>query len=151
MSVARSYLVSSHTVGGSQGRVSTALAISAGNTNSRARSSDDLKTLVKGSLVDLEALDTSAHLDSLASVVLVRPVLELNILEIVGPKAESTRAGALSIEVVASVTCIDVSSHFSNSGRSALTDDQTDVVLLGEVNTCSDVGGALNPERVVDV
>jgi len=127
------------------------LTVSAGNTNSRAGSSDDLKTLVKGGLVDLEALDTSAHLNSLASVVLVRPVLELNVLEVVGPKAESTRAGALSVEVVASVACIDVSSRFPNSGRSALTDDQTDVVLLGEVNACSDVGGAFNPEGVVDV
>ena len=147
----RSYLVSSHTVSRSQGGVSTTLAVSAGNTNSRAGSSDDLKTLVKGGLVDLEALDTSAHLNSLASVVLVRPVLELYVLEVVGPKAESTRAGALSVEVVASVACIDVSSRFPNSGRSALTDDQTDVVLLGEVNACSDVGGAFNPEGVVDV
>lgn len=151
MSVMRSYLVSSHTVSRSQSRVSTTLAVSAGDTNSRAGPSNNLETLVEGSLVDLEALDASAHLDSLASVVLVRPVLELNVLEVVGPKAESTRAGALAIEVVASVTCVDVSSHFSNSGRSALTDDQTDVVLLGEVNACSDVGGAFNPEGVVDV
>ena len=151
MSVVRSYLISSHAVGRSQGRVSTTLAVSAGDTNSRAGSSDDLKTLVEGSLVDLEALNTSAHLDSLASVVLVRPVLELNVLEVVSPQTESTRSSALSVEIMASVACIDVSSRFPNSGRSALTDDQTDVVLLGEVNACSDVGGAFNPEGVVDV
>ena len=147
----RSYLVSSHTVSRSQGRVSTTLAVSAGDTNSRAGASNNLETLVEGSLVDLEALDTSAHLDSLASVVLVRPVLELNVLEVVGPKTESTRAGALSIEVVASVACIDVSSHFLSSGRNVLTDDQTDVVLLGEVNACSDVCRAFNPDGVIEV
>lgn len=109
MSVVRSYLVSSHAVGRSQGGVSTTLAISAGDTNSRAGSSDDLKTLVEGSLVDLEALNTSTHLDSLASVVLVRPILELNILEVVSPQTKSTGSSALSVEVVASVACIDVS------------------------------------------
>jgi hypothetical protein len=116
MSVAKSYLVSGHTVGRSQGGVSTTLAVSAGDTNSRAGSSDDLETLVEGSLVDLKALDTSTHLDSLAGVVLVRPVLELNVLEIVSPKTESTRTSALSVEVMASVACICVSSDPSSNG-----------------------------------
>ena len=151
MSVVRSYLVSSHAVGRSQGGVSTTLAISAGDTNSRAGSSDDLKTLVEGSLVDLEALNTSTHLDSLASVVLVRPVLELNVLEVVSPQTESTRSSALSVEIMASVACIDVSCVPSSNGRSAHTDDQADIVLLGEVNARSDVGGAFNLDGVVDV
>jgi len=116
MSVAGSYLVSGHTVGRSQGGVSTTLAVSAGNTNSRAGSSDDLETFVEGSLVDLKALHTSAHLDSLASVVLIRPVLELNVLEVVSPKTESTRTSALSVEVMASVACVYVSNNPSNNG-----------------------------------
>lgn len=151
MSVVRSYLISSHAVGRSQGRVSTTLAISASNTNGRAGSSDDLEALVKGSLVDLKALNTSAHLDSLASVVLVRPILELNVLEVVGPKTESTGAGALSVEVMASVAYIDVSNSPPNNGRRGRTNDQADVVLLGEVDTRSDVGGAFNLDGVVDV
>jgi hypothetical protein len=93
--------------------VSTTLAVTASNTNGWAGSGNDLETLVKGSLVDLEALDTSAHLDSLASVVLVRPILELNVLEMVSPKAESTRTSALSIEVMASVACIYVRNNSS--------------------------------------
>lgn len=151
ISVRRSYLVSSHTVSRSQGGVSTTLAVSAGDTDSRAGSSDNLKTLVEGSLVDLKALHTSTHLDSLASVVLVRPVLELNVLEIVSPEAEGTRAGALSVEVMASVACIDVSSSPSSNSQSEHTDDQANVVLLSEVNACGDVGRALNPDGVVDV
>ena len=151
MSVLGSYLVSSHTVGRSQCGVSTTLAVSAGDTNSRAGSSDNLETLVEGSLVDLEALNTSAHLDSLTRVVLVRPVLELNILEMVSPKAESTGTGALSVEVVTSVACIDVSSSLSSNIRRERTDDQADVVLLGKVDACGDVGGAFDLDGVVDV
>jgi hypothetical protein len=131
--------------------VSTTLAVSAGNTNGRAGSSDYLEALVKGSLVDLEALNTSTHLDSLASVVLVRPVLELNVLEVMSPETESTRTCALSIEVVTSVACIDVSSNPSSNSRRRRTDDQADVVLLGEIDTGSDVGGTFNLDGVVDV
>lgn len=151
MYVARSYLVSSHTVGRSQGRVSTTLAVSAGNTNSRAGTSNNLETLIEGRLVDLKALNTSTHLDSLASVVLIRPVLELNVLEVVSPKTESTRTSALSIEVVASVACIDVSSDSSSNNRSGHTDDQADVVLLGEVDACGDIGWAFDLDGIVDV
>jgi hypothetical protein len=128
--------------------VSTTLAVSAGNTNSRAGTSHNLETLVEGSLVDLKALHTSAHLDSLASVMLVRPVLELNILEVMGPKAESTGTSALSVEVMTSVACIDVSNSPSSNGRSKRTND---VVLLGEVDTRSDVRRAFNFDGVVDV
>ena len=131
--------------------MSTTLAVSAGNTNSRAGPSDDLETLVEGSLVDLKALNTSTHLDSLASVVFIRPVLELNVLEIVSPKTEGTGTSALSVEVMTSVACIDVSSHSLSNGRSQRTDDQADVVLLSKVDACGDVRGAFNPDGVVDV
>lgn len=96
-------LIGSHAVKRSQSRVSTTLTISASNTDSRAGSGDDLKALVEGSLVDFKALHTSANLDGLAAVVLVRPVLEFDVFEMVGPKAESTRSSALAVEVMASV------------------------------------------------
>ena len=102
-------------MGRSQGRVSTTLTVSTSDTDSRAGSGDNLETLVEGSLVNLKALHTSSHLDSLASVVLVRPILELNILEVVSPKTESTRPSALSVEIVAGVACIIVSINLSSN------------------------------------
>ena len=107
----------------SQSRVSATLTVTTGDTNGWARASDDLKTLVEGSLVDLETLYTSTHLDRLASVVLIRPVLELDVLEMMGPKTESTRSSALAVEVVASVTYISISMDPSSNGRRKHTDD----------------------------
>jgi predicted RNase H-like nuclease len=68
-----------------------------------------LQALVKGSLVDLESLHTSTHLDSFAAVVLIRPVAEFNVLEMMHPKTQRSRSGAFAIEVVASVACVRVS------------------------------------------
>jgi hypothetical protein len=103
--------------------VSAALTISAGDTDSRAGASDYLETLVESSLVYLETLHTSAHLDRLASVVLVRPVLEFDILEVVCPKTESTRSSALSIEVMASVAymIVSIDSHVKDKANIRIT------------------------------
>jgi predicted RNase H-like nuclease len=89
--------------------VSTALRVASSHADSGARSSHDLQALIEGGLVDFEALHTGTHLDSFAAVVLIRPVAEFNVLEMMHPKTQRTRSGAFAIEVVASVAYVCVS------------------------------------------
>lgn len=85
--------------------------------NSRAGSSDDLEALVKSGFVDLHALNTSTHLDSFALVVLIGPILDLDILEVMCPQTQSARSGALAVEVMSRVAWITVSIVTSSSVR----------------------------------
>lgn len=110
MLVTHNYLVSSHAMKRSQSRVSTALTVTACNSDCWAGASDYLQTLIESSRVDFEALHTSTQLDSLAAVVLVGPVLELNILEMMHPQAEGTRTSTLAVKIMPRVACIAVSS-----------------------------------------
>ena len=98
-------------MGRSQSRVTSTLTVSASDTNGWAGAGHNLKTLVERSFVDLEALYTSAHLDRLAGVVLIRPVLEFDIFQVMRPKTKSTGTSALTIEIMTSVAYESVSIH----------------------------------------
>lgn len=85
--------------------------------DSRAGSSDDLEALVKRGLVDLHALNASTHLDSFALVVLIGPILDLDIFEVMCPQAQSAGSGALAVEVMPGVAWIRVSIVTNSSVR----------------------------------
>ena len=64
------------------------LSVAASHTDSGALTRDDLKALVMSSGIDFEALDTSADFDRLARVVIVAPVDELDVFQVVHPKRQ---------------------------------------------------------------
>jgi hypothetical protein len=105
----RNYLICGHSMKRGQSTVSTALRVASSDADSGARSSHNLQALIEGSFVDFKPLHTSTHLDSFAAVVLIRPVAEFNVLEMMHPKTQRSRSGALAIEVVASVAYVCVS------------------------------------------
>lgn len=127
-------LVSSHAVTRAERGVATTLRVATGNADGRALSANDLQTLSVGSLVGLTTKNTSTHLDGLATVVLIIPVLELDVLQVVHPKAEGAGTSALAVVVMASVA-----------------DDKANVAVVGKLNASGDVGGLRDIDGVLDV
>jgi hypothetical protein len=84
-----------------QGGVTASLTISTCDTNSRALSTNHSEAVLMSCRVGFHPLDTSAKLESLATVVLVLPVLDLNLLKVVCPNRKSACAGGLSIVAIA--------------------------------------------------
>lgn len=127
-------LVCRHTVTRAEGRVATSLGVATGNADSRAFTTNDLQTLGIRGRVCLASKDTGTHLDSLALVVLIIPVLELDVLKVVHPETESTSASALAIVVVASVT-----------------DGETNVAVVHKLDAGRHIGGRRDVDAVLDV
>lgn len=65
--------------------MTASLAVSTCNTDSRALAADHAEVEIACGFVGLNSLNTGAELGSLSGVMLVLPVLELNILQVVCP------------------------------------------------------------------
>jgi hypothetical protein len=98
--------------------VTATLSVATSHTDRRALARDDLEALVVCSGINFEPLDTSADFDRFARVVIVAPVDELDVFQVVHPERQRAFSGALAAEVMTSVV-----------------DYKTNVVLFGELQT----------------
>jgi hypothetical protein len=96
--------------------VAATLSVATSHTDRRALARDDLEALIVCSGIDFEALNAGADSDRLASVVLITPVDELDVFQVVHPERQGTCTGTLASEVMASVV-----------------DDQANVVVFGKL------------------
>ena len=124
-------LVGRQSVPGRQRRVPAALGIAAGQSDGRTLAADDLEAVRVGGPVRLDALHAGAHLDRLALVVLVGPVLDLDVLEVVRPDRQSAGPRGLAVVVVTGVA-----------------DNHADVVFRGELHGRAYVLGSAHVDRV---
>ncbi|KND87132.1 hypothetical protein TOPH_08212, partial [Tolypocladium ophioglossoides CBS 100239] len=90
-------VVGGQAVDGAERRVAAALDVAPGEANARTLAGHHNQAGLVRSLESLEPLDAGADLESLAGVVLVAPVDDPGVLEVMGPHGERSGAGGPAV------------------------------------------------------
>ncbi|KAJ0167854.1 hypothetical protein CTA2_12604 [Colletotrichum tanaceti] len=156
-------LVGGHAEVGSEGRVAATLYVTAGGADSGALAADDDEAGRFAGLGDLVAEDAGAHFQGGAVPEVVGPVYHGDVLKLVGPGGEGSRAGR-SAEMTGTEwvsMCALWRSMRGGDGRgkeemvgllvTRVPDEETDVVVSSKVDGLNDILGGCHLDGVVDV
>lgn len=142
-------IVGSETISGTESGVTTTLDITTREANGGTFPTHHNETLFMGSFHDLEAHDTSADLERGTGVVRVRPVLVLDLVEVVHPDRKSTSTrGASKVAVSLAVFLIELEG--SDLLVTSVANDEANVVRLGKFDGSNhivrrgDIDGVVN-------